>query len=54
MQAEGADPVFGARPLKRFIQGRIESLIARFIIENSPAEDTVITVDHDENGFKIS
>ena len=51
---EGADPVFGARPLKRFIQGRIESLIARFIIENSPAEDTVITVDHDENGFKIS
>ncbi len=50
---EGADPLFGARPLKRFIQGRIESLIARFIIENSPSEDTTITVDHDENGFHI-
>ena len=50
---EGADPLFGARPLKRFIQGRIESLIARFIIENSPAEDSEIIVDHGVNGFEI-
>ena len=51
---EGADPLFGARPLKRFIQGRIESLIARFIIENTPSEGSTIKVDHDSNGFTVS
>lgn len=51
---EGADPLFGARPLKRFIQGRIESLIARFIIENTPSEGSTIKVDHDTNGFTVS
>ena len=51
---EGADPLFGARPLKRFIQGRIESLIARFIIENTPSEGSMIKVDHDSNGFTVS
>ena len=51
---EGADPLFGARPLKRFIQGRIESLIARFIIENAPSEGSTIKVDHDSNGFTVS
>ena len=51
---EGADPLCGARPLKRFIQGRIESLIARFIIENTPSEGSTIKVDHDSNGFTVS
>ena len=51
---EGADPLFGARPLKRFIQGRIESLIARFIIENTPSEGSTIKVNHDSNGFTVS
>ena len=51
---EGADPLFGARPLKRFIQGRIESLIARVIIENTPSEGSTIKVDHDSNGFTVS
>ena len=51
---EGADPLFGARPLKRFIQGRIESLIARFIIENTPSVGSTIKVDHDSNGFTVS
>ena len=51
---EGADPLFGARPLKRFIQGRIESLIARFIIENTPSEGSTIKIDHDSNGFTVS
>ena len=51
---EGADPLFGARPLKRFIQGRIESLIARFIIEGAPSEGSTIKVDHDSNGFTVS
>ena len=41
----GSDPLFGARPLKRFIQSKVESLIARHILRADPAPDTVITVD---------
>ena len=45
--------LFGARPLKRYIQGHIESLLARFIIENSPEEGSTLTVDTDEKGSFI-
>ena len=43
--AEGSDPLFGARPLKRFIQSKVESLLARHIIAASPREGTTLTVD---------
>ena len=42
---EGSDPLFGARPLKRFIQSKVESLLARHIIANSPREGSTLTVD---------
>ncbi len=32
--AEGYDPVYGARPLKRFLQRKIETLIARKLIQD--------------------
>ena len=48
--AEGSDPLFGARPLKRYIQSKVESLLARHIIAASPKEGTTLTVDADENG----
>lgn len=41
----GYDPQFGARPLKRLLTGKLETLIARRIIESDPAPDTVFTVD---------
>ena len=41
----GYDPQFGARPLKRILTGKLETLIARRIIESDPAPDTVFTVD---------
>ena len=47
---EGSDPLFGARPLKRYIQSKVESLLARHIIAASPKEGTTLTVDADENG----
>ena len=47
------DPTYGARPLKRFIQSRVETLIARKIIAEDLAPDTVITVDA-ENGELIA
>ena len=39
------DPIYGARPLKRFIQSQIETLAARAIIADDPAPDTVIRID---------
>ena len=40
------DPMYGARPLKKFLQSRVETLIARKIISEDIAPDTVITVDY--------
>ena len=41
----GFDPTMGARPLKRFMQASLETLIARKIIAEDIEPDTVITVD---------
>ena len=41
----GYDPLYGARPLKRLLQSKLETLLARRIIESDPAPDTVFTVD---------
>ena len=49
----GSDPQFGARPLKRFIQSHAESLLARHIIRESPAEGTILTLDVNENGLTV-
>ena len=47
----GYDNVYGARPLKRFIQKNVETPIARFIIQKDPEAGAKITVDADENGI---
>lgn len=41
----GYDPVYGARPLKRFVQHNVETLIARKILQSDLAPDTTLTVD---------
>ena len=41
----GYDSVYGARPLKRFIQRAVETPIAKLLIERDLPEDTVIIVD---------
>ena len=46
----GFDPVFGARPLKRYLQSKVETLIARKVIAADVAPGTDLTVDLDENG----
>ncbi|MBE6886900.1 MAG: ATP-dependent chaperone ClpB [Ruminococcaceae bacterium] len=43
----GYDPVYGARPLKRFIQQKVETLVARQIIATDPVPDTVFVIDSD-------
>ena len=41
------DSVYGARPIKRFIQSRVETLIAKAIIRGDFAEGSTLTVDYD-------
>ena len=47
------DPIYGARPLKRFIQSKIETLLARKIIGGDVAPDSVIRVDFDGSNLTI-
>ena len=49
----GFDPAFGARPLKRYIQSSVETLIAKKIISADNSEDHVLRVDADENGLTV-
>ena len=42
---EGYDPIYGARPLKRFIQSRVETLIAKEIIGGVHNTGDTLTVD---------
>ena len=47
---QGFDPVYGARPLKRFIQSKIETLVAKRIIAADVKPGDVLTVDVDGDG----
>ena len=50
----GYDPVYGARPLKRFIQSKVETEIAKKIIGNFFSEGDVAVVDFDGEGIIIN
>ena len=50
----GFDPVFGARPLKRAIQQRIENPVAKLILEGKFGPKDVIPVDVDRGEFVFS
>ncbi|MGM9645521.1 MAG: ATP-dependent chaperone ClpB [Eubacteriales bacterium] len=41
------DPMYGARPLKKFLQSSVETLIARKIISEDIAPETTIVIDYD-------
>lgn len=51
---EGFDPVYGARPLKRFIQRSLETRVARAIIAGEAAEGSVIQVDESGNELAVT
>ena len=46
----GYDPIYGARPLKRYIQSNVETMIAKEIIAGAHSAGDTLTVDADENG----
>lgn len=50
---ESYDPAFGARPLRRYVQHSVETLLGRKIIADDIAPGTKLTVELDENSLKI-
>ena len=49
----GYDPVYGARPLKRFLQSKVETLIAKKIIQGNIKPRETLLVDYDGNQLVI-
>ncbi len=50
---KGYNPTYGARPLKRFIQKHIETMVGKEIIAGNVSEGQTITVDFDNNRFYL-
>lgn len=50
---ESYDPAFGARPLRRYVQHSVETLLGRKIIAEDIAPGTELVVDIDGDGLKI-
>ncbi len=54
MMALGYDPVYGARPMKRLLQSKVETLVARTLIESPVAPGSTLEVDvAADGGFAI-
>ena len=50
---QGVDPLYGARPMKRYIQSNIETLIARRMIEGNAGKDDTIRVDVRDGEYTV-
>lgn len=51
---EGFDPVYGARPLRRAIQSKIEDMLSEKIIDGEINKGDTITVDAADGSFTVS
>ncbi|MBO7297751.1 MAG: AAA family ATPase, partial [Clostridia bacterium] len=51
--ASGYDANFGARPLKRYLQRKLETVIAKKLLEGAFTTGDEILVDADENGLTL-
>ena len=49
----GYDPVYGARPLKRYIQKYVETLAAKLILADKVKVDDTIWIELNENGDEL-
>jgi ATP-dependent Clp protease ATP-binding subunit ClpB len=54
LAAEGYDPLYGARPLKRVIQNRLQNTLANEILSGTMPEGSTITIDATQDGFIFS
>ena len=51
---EGYDPVYGARPLKRYLQHQLETRIGRALIAGEVGEGSVIDVGVEDGGLGVA
>ena len=51
---EGYDPVYGARPLKRFVQKHVETLVAKMILADKVTAKDTILIDLDEEKEELA
>ena len=51
---QGFDPVYGARPLKRFLQRKVETLIARTLIAQEVQPFSTFMVDYKEEALSVT
>jgi ATP-dependent Clp protease ATP-binding subunit ClpB len=51
---EGYDPVYGARPLKRVMQKRLQNQLAELILERSIKEGDVVVISAQKDGLIIN
>lgn len=49
----GYDPLYGARPLKRLIQSKVETIIAKAIIATDPEPDTTLIIGVEDNQLAL-
>lgn len=54
LASSGFDPVYGARPLRRFIQKQVETKLARQLIAGTIGDDSIVTVDVSKGEIVIS
>ncbi len=55
LMALGYDPVYGARPMRRLLQNRVETLVARALVSgDAAAGDTLVIDASDDGGFLVS
>ena len=54
LAADGYDPVYGARPLKRVITRELETPISRLLISGELKEGQTLAVDHLKSGFTFT
>ena len=50
----GFDPVYGARPLKRYMQSQLETMLARKIVAGDILPGQTVVVDAGENGLTVT
>ena len=50
---EGYDPLYGARPLKRVIQNRIENPLASYLLKGDYPEGSIVNIDFQVDSFVI-
>ena len=50
----GFDPLYGARPLRRFLQSHVETKLAEVILRDDPAPGSTLAVDADGDALTVT